>query len=471
MRTHKAFINNEFIDNNEWLEIINPSSLKPAGQVTALKKEDINKAYLSARRAQKKWENLKLIKRIEYVNKFKLELLKQKGIIAKIMSEEIAKSIKESEIEIERTAEIIDYTIEEVKRLNPLTMTGEGMGAENKIGVFSRVAKGVICAISPFNYPINLSISKIIPALLTGNTVVFKPATAGSLCGTFLANLAIDADFPEGIFNIVTGRGKDIGDFITSHPEINMISFTGSVGIGNHLKKTASTSDLVLELGGKDPALILDEYDLEKYANEIIGGAFGYSGQRCTAIKRVLTSDVIADKLVPILKQKVEQLSVGFPENNPNITPLVDVNSINFIQELIDEAKFKKATIICGDKIQNNLMWPTLVDNVTIEMKLAWEEPFGPVLPIIRVNSVDEMINIANQSNFGLQASVFCQNINQALTVANQLETGTVNLNSRPQRGPDCFPFLGIKDSGVGVQGIRESLLSMTRYKGIVINY
>lgn len=471
MRTHKAFINNEFIDNNEWLEIINPSSLKPAGRVTALKKEDINKAYLSARKAQKKWENLKLITRIEYVNKFKLELLKQKDIIAKIMSEEIAKSIKESKTEIERTAEIIDYTIEEVKRLNPLAMTGEGMGVENKIGVFSRVAKGVVCAIAPFNYPINLSIAKIIPALLTGNTVVFKPATAGSLCGAFLANLAIAAGFPEGIFNIVTGRGRDIGDFITAHPEINMISFTGSVGIGNHLKKTASTSDLVLELGGKDPALILDEYDLEKYATEIVSGAFGYSGQRCTAIKRVLVSDVIADKLVPILKQKVEQLSVGFPENNPDITPLVDINSINFIQELIDEAKFKKATIICGDKTQNNLMWPTLVDNVTVEMKLAWEEPFGPVLPIIRVNSVDEMINIANQSNFGLQASVFCQNISQALTVANQLETGTVNLNSRPQRGPDCFPFLGIKDSGVGVQGIRESLLSMTRYKGIVINY
>lgn len=471
MREHKAFINNEFITNGEWLEILNPTTLKLAGKVTALKEQDIDLAYQAARQAQKSWAAQPLLTRIAYINDFKNAMLANKVELATIMSEEIAKGLAESIAEVERTAEIIDFTIEEVKRLDPLAMTGEGMGAKNKLGVFDRVPKGVVCAISPFNYPINLSVAKIVPALLTGNTVVFKPATAGSLCGAYLANFALAANFPQGIFNVITGRGREIGDQITAHPEIDMISFTGSVGVGNRLRKHASTTDLVLELGGKDPALVLDDLNLEKYATEIVAGAFGYSGQRCTAIKRVLVSDKIAGQLVPLLKAKIEALSVGKPLDNANITPVIDEKSAEFIQGLIDDAKQAGATIVCGDRREKNLMWPTLVDHVTVDMRLAWEEPFGPVLPIIRLNDVADMIKVANQSNFGLQASVFCQDLSTAITVAKQIETGTVNLNARSQRGPDCFPFLGIKDSGEGVQGVREALLSMTRYRGIVFNY
>ncbi|AOG60681.1 glyceraldehyde-3-phosphate dehydrogenase [Spiroplasma helicoides] len=471
MREYKALINNEFIDNGQWVEILNPTTLDVAGKVSALKEEDVNKAYKAARDAQPQWEAKTLLERIAILKKFRDEILKNKDELAQIMAEEIAKGVKEALNEVIRTVEIIDYTFEEVKRLDPLAMTGEGMGARNKLGIFSRVAKGVVCAISPFNYPFNLALAKIIPALVTGNTVVFKPATAGSLVGAYMGKLAVDANFPKGIFNIVTGRGRDIGDIITSNPEINMISFTGSVNIGKQIRKQGSSTDLVLELGGKDPALVLDDKNLEKYADEIIAGAFGYSGQRCTAIKRVLVSDKIADKLVPLLKTRVEALKVGSPFDNANITPVIDEKSADFIQGLIDDAKAKNATIVYGDKKEKNLMWPSLVDHVTVDMKLAWEEPFGPVLPIIRINDVDKMIEIANQSEFGLQASVFCQDLSTAIKVAKKIETGTVNLNSRPQRGPDCFPFLGIKDSGEGVQGIRESLISMTRYKGIVINY
>ncbi|QEH62125.1 glyceraldehyde-3-phosphate dehydrogenase [Spiroplasma chinense] len=471
MREFKALINNELIDNGQWLEIIDPTTLQPAGRVTALSAQDIDNAYKAARASQKAWEEVELLKRMEYVKSFRNEIEKNKNEIAQIMSEEIAKGLKESLGEVERTIEIIDYTLEEAKRIDPLAMTGEGMGAKNKIGIFSRVAKGVILAISPFNYPINLAVAKIAPALVMGNTVVFKPATAGSLTGAFLGQLALNAKLPKGIFNVVTGRGREIGDIITSNKEIDMISFTGSVGIGNQIRKQGSSTDLVLELGGKDPALVLDDKNLEKYADEIIGGAFGYSGQRCTAIKRVLVSDEIADKLSPLLKARVEKLTVGKPSENANITPVIDLKSADFIQGLIDDAKEKGATILTGDKREQNLMWPTLIDNVTVDMKVAWEEPFGPVLPIIRINSVEEMIKIANESNFGLQASVFCQDISTAISVAKQIETGTVNINSKSQRGPDCFPFLGIKDSGEGVQGIREALLSMTRYKGLVINY
>ncbi|WP_342258935.1 NADP-dependent glyceraldehyde-3-phosphate dehydrogenase [Spiroplasma endosymbiont of Dioctria linearis] len=471
MRQYNALINNKLIDNGQWLEIMNPATLKVAGKVSALNAKDISEAFSVARKSQKNWEETKLLERISILKKFRDLIDQNKQEISKIISEEIAKNLKESLAEVVRTIEIIDYTFEEAKRIEPSAFTGEGMGAQNKLGIFSRVAKGVVLAISPFNYPFNLALAKIIPALVMGNTVVFKPATAGSLVGTFLSKLVIESNLPKGIFNIVTGRGREIGDIITSNPEIDMISFTGSVGVGNQIRKNGSTTDLVLELGGKDPALVLDDLQLDKYCEEIINGAFGYSGQRCTAVKRVLVSNKIADKLVPLLKTKLESLSVGMPKDNAFITPVIDEKSADFIQTLIDDAKQKGAKIITGDKRTKNLMWPTLIDKVSLDMKVAWEEPFGPVLPIIRIDSIEEMIEVSNKSQFGLQASIFCQDISKAISTAKKIKTGTVNINSRPQRGPDSFPFLGIKDSGEGVQGIRESLLSMTRYMGLVINY
>ncbi|ASP28001.1 glyceraldehyde-3-phosphate dehydrogenase [Spiroplasma corruscae] len=471
MKEYKALINGEFINNGEWLEVLDPFKNEVAGKVTALKAEDIEHAFKSARAAQESWEKTDLVKRIELLHNFRNVLLKNKDEIAAVMTSEISKSLKDSLTEVVRTVELIDFTLEEAKRMEPLSMTGEGMGAKNKIGIFSRVAKGVILAISPFNYPFNLALAKIVPALVMGNTVVFKPATAGSLVGALIGELSIQANFPKGIFNVVTGRGREIGDIITTNKEIDMISFTGSVSIGNNIKEKGSSKDLVLELGGKDPALVLDDLDLHNYAKQIVDGAFGYSGQRCTAIKRVITTNKIADKLVPLLIDNINKLTVGSPYENKDITPVIDQKSADFIKGLVDDAKTKKAKILVGNKFEKNLIWPTLIDNVTLDMKVAWEEPFGPILPIIRIEDINEMIKISNDSNFGLQASVFCKDISLAIQVSKKIKTGTVNINGKSQRGPDCFPFLGIKDSGQGVQGVKESLISMTRYHGIVINY
>ncbi|WP_338971396.1 NADP-dependent glyceraldehyde-3-phosphate dehydrogenase [Spiroplasma endosymbiont of Panorpa germanica] len=467
----KSVINGKKIDNNQWLEIINPTNFKIAGRVTALDAKSIESAFKSARNSQESWEETKLLDRIVILKNFRDLIETNIEKISEIMMLEIAKGLKDCRNEVLRTLELIDYTFEEAKRLNPLALTGEELGVENKIGVFSRVAKGVVLAISPFNYPVNLALAKIFPALVTGNTVVFKPATAGSLVGAFIGELSIEAKLPNGIFNVVTGRGREIGDLISTNKEIDFISFTGSVGIGNHLKQIASTKDMVLELGGKDPAIVLDDENLDFYANEIVNGAFGYSGQRCTAIKRVLTTDKVADQLVPIILRKVQALSMGEPKDDAFITPLIDEKSALFVKGLIDDAKGKKALILHGGALVKNRLQPTLVDNVDTTMRLAWEEPFGPVLPIIRLRSNDEIIKVANETDFGLQASVFGRDILAAIKVAKKLKCGTVNINGKSQRGPDSFPFSGIKDSGMGVQGVREALLSMTRYKGIVLNY
>jgi len=227
---------------------------------------------------------------------------------------------------------------------------------------------------------------------------------------------------------------------------------------------------MLLELGGKDAAIVLGDADLEDAANDIVKGAYSYSGQRCTAVKRVIVLEEVADKLIELLKNNIEKLKVGKPEDGASIIPLIDNKSADYVEGLINDAVEKGAKLILGNKREKNLIYPTLFDYVTPSMRIAWEEPFGPVLPVIRVNSLDEAINIANKSQYGLQSSVFTKNIDSAFYVARKLEVGTVQINNKTERGPDHFPFLGVKASGMGTQGIRYSIEAMSRPKAIVLN-
>lgn len=471
MKTYPALINGELIQSEQRLEIMNPTTHATAGTVPALTKSQIDHAFTSARRAQKKWAALLLTQRIADLKRWRDLIATHESQFVSLMAAEIAKPLQDGESEVRRSLEYFDYTLEAAKHLTSEAMNGEAFGLQKKMAVFERVPKGVGLAIAPFNYPLNLALSKIIPALVMGNTVVFKPATAGSLTGSLLGQLAFKAKLPAGVFNVATGKGREIGDYLLTNENLDFISFTGSTAVGTNLLQIASTKDVVLELGGKDPALVLDDGNLEHYASEIIGGAFNYSGQRCTAIKRVITTDAIANRLVPILKTKVSQLTVGSPLKHNVITPLISDQAADFVFGLIENALKQGAQIVIGGERKQNLIYPTLVDYVTPQMRLAYEEPFGPVLPVIRVANVEAMINEANNSPYGLQAAVFGQNISQSITVARQLAVGTVNINGKTQRGPDSFPFLGIKGSGLGVQGIKETLLSTTRYRGLVINY
>ena len=228
---------------------------------------------------------------------------------------------------------------------------------------------------------------------------------------------------------------------------------------------------LLMELGGKDAAIVLKDADLDLAAKNIVAGAYSYSGQRCTAIKRVLVVNEVADKLVEKIKMEIKNLKVGNPlELDADVVPLIDTKSADFVEGLINDAINLGGNLVVGGNREGNLIYPTLIDNVTKEMRIAWEEPFGPVLPIIRVNNVEEAIEIANRSEYGLQSSVFTENINDAFYVADKLEVGTVQVNNKTERGPDHFPFLGVKSSGVGLQGIKYSIEAMTRLKATIIN-
>ncbi|ATQ35416.1 glyceraldehyde-3-phosphate dehydrogenase [Mesoplasma entomophilum] len=470
MEKFKAIINNQEIESNSWLDIMDPTTDEVYAQVSALSAQEIDSAFKAAKAAQKNWEAIGIEKRIEFLTRWRDLMLKNEEDLATTMMHEIAKAYKDCLTEVRRTAEYIDLTISEYNDLQVLTFDKNSKGInEDIIAEYKRIAKGVGVGISPFNYPINLAVSKLAPGLLTGNTFVFKPATQGSIVGIKIGQLAIEAGIPAGVLNVVTGRGREIGDVIVTNPLIDFISFTGSVPVGRRLMEISSSKDLVLELGGKDAAILLDDHNLENIAKDIVAGAFSYSGQRCTAIKRVITTNDIADKLTPLIKAEVAKLTVGLPSENPIITPMIDKKSADFVTDLINDAIKKGATLVYGGSRDKNLLQPTLLDNVTVEMNVAWEEPFGPVLPIIRINEIENMINIANKSNFGLQTSVYSKDVDLAYKVAEQLEVGTVNINRRTQRGPDVLPFLGVKDSGFGVQGIKETILSTTRYRGIII--
>lgn len=458
--------------NGDRIKIYSPVDDSLIGEIQAQSKNDVDFAVQSAKEAQREWAKIPISERANIIHKAARIMEKYEEEIADILIKEIAKAKSSAISEVKRTVDFMHFTAETAKRMTGETIYGDAFPGfdKTKISLVDRVPLGVILCISPFNYPVNLSISKIAPALVGGNSVVFKPPTQGSISAMYLGQIFCEAGIPAGVLNIVTGKGSEIGDYLTTHPGIDMINFTGSTEIGHHIAKEAGMIPLLLELGGKDAAIVLDDCDLDETAQNIVKGAFNYSGQRCTAVKRVLVMDSIADELASKIVTEVAKLTVGKPEDDAQITPLINNKAADFVQELIDDALEKGGKLLIGNKRDKRYIWPTVFDNVTQDMRLAWEEPFGPVLPIIRVKSIEEAIDISNRSEYGLQGCVFTKNIDKAFAIAQKLEVGTVQINNKTERGPDHFPFLGVKASGLGTQGIRYSIEAMTRSKAIVIN-
>ncbi|HHK7670593.1 TPA: NADP-dependent glyceraldehyde-3-phosphate dehydrogenase [Streptococcus pneumoniae] len=472
MTRYQNLVNGKWKSSEQEITIYSPINQEELGTVPAMTQTEADEAMQAARAALPAWRALSAVERAAYLHKTAAILERDKEEIGTILAKEVAKGIKAAIGEVVRTADLIRYAAEEGLRITGQAMEGGGFEAtsKNKLAVVRREPVGIVLAIAPFNYPVNLSASKIAPALIAGNVVMFKPPTQGSISGLLLAKAFEEAGIPAGVFNTITGRGSEIGDYIIEHKEVNFINFTGSTPIGERIGRLAGMRPIMLELGGKDAALVLEDADLEHAAKQIVAGAFSYSGQRCTAIKRVIVLESVAEKLATLLQEEVSKLTVGDPFDNADITPVIDNASADFIWGLIEDAQEKEAQALTPIKREGNLLWPVLFDQVTKDMKVAWEEPFGPVLPIIRVASVEEAIAFANESEFGLQSSVFTNDFKKAFEIAEKLEVGTVHINNKTQRGPDNFPFLGVKGSGSGVQGIKYSIEAMTNVKSIVFD-
>ncbi len=471
--TYKNLVDGNWMESKSLLTVHSPLDDSVLGMVPAMTKEDVDLAFIAARKAFYKWRETTIEERAEIMYRAADLLMDKLEELAQLLVVEIGKDRKSARAEVERTADFIRFTADTARNLSGESIPGDSFPGvkRNKISIVRREPLGVVVAISPFNYPINLAASKLAPGLMAGNTMVLKPASQGSICGLSLARVFEEAGVPAGVLNTVTGKGSEIGDYVTTHKEVNFINFTGSTDVGTRISSITSMVPLLLELGGKDAAIVLADADLDLAASNIVAGGYSYSGQRCTAVKRILVLEEVADTLVEKIKERVEKLRVGNPLNQDvDIVPLINTKAADFVMELIEDAKEKGAKLLLGGNRDGNLIYPTLFDNVTTDMRLAWEEPFGPVLPIIRVKTKEEAIKIANQSEYGLQSAVFTQNIDDACQVAAALEVGTVQINNKTERGPDHFPFLGVKSSGFGTQGIRYSIESMSRPKAMVIN-
>lgn len=471
---YKNLFNGKWVSSksNNTIDIFSPVDNSLVGKVQALSKEEVDEVIKNSKEAQKSWSETPISERAAVLHKA-AELLEQNSEeLSRLLQIEIAKDKVSSDSEIKRTADFIRFTADEGKHMEGETIFPDNFPGfkRDKVSIVNRIPVGVVLAISPFNYPINLSASKLAPALIAGNSVILKPPTQGSISALHLSEIFNKAGLPRGILNTVTGKSSDIGDYIVTHEDINFINFTGSTEVGKHIAKIAGMVPMLMELGGKDAAIVLEDADIEEAAKQIVAGAYSYSGQRCTAVKRVLVIDKVADNLVEKMANLIRKLKVGKPQEGAQITPLINNEAADFVQELIDDALFKGAKLILGNKRYINLVYPALFDYVSTDMRLAWEEPFGPILPVIRVQSIDEALEISNRSQYGLQASVFTKSIKDAFFIANKLEVGTVHINNKTERGPDHFPFLGVKASGMGTQGIRYSIEAMTRPKVIVLN-
>ncbi|WP_249630566.1 NADP-dependent glyceraldehyde-3-phosphate dehydrogenase [Streptococcus uberis] len=471
-KQYKNLVNGEWKLSENEIKIYAPATGEELGSVPAMSTEEVDYVYQSAKNAFQAWRDLSYVERAAILHKAADILVRDAEKIGAILSKEVAKGHKAAVSEVVRTAEIINYAAEEGIRMEGEVLEGGSFEASSKkkIAIVRHEPVGLVLAISPFNYPINLAGSKIAPALIAGNVVALKPPTQGSISGLLLAEVFAEAGVPAGVFNTITGRGSVIGDYIVEHEAVNFINFTGSTPVGERIGQLAGMRPIMLELGGKDSAIVLEDADLALAAKNIVAGAFGYSGQRCTAVKRVLVMDSVADELEKHVCDLVKNLSVGMPEDNADITPLIDTKAADFVEGLITDANEKGAKALNEIKREGNLISPVVFDHVTTDMRLAWEEPFGPVLPFIRVNSLEEAIDISNASEYGLQASVFTNNFPQAFAIAEKLEVGTVHINNKTQRGTDNFPFLGAKKSGAGVQGVKYSIDAMTNLKSIVFD-
>jgi len=472
-----------YFNGKEWVpsqsgktsDVISPVDGEVVGKMYICTHEEIDVTLERAVKAQTLWETTPLHARIKIMHLAADWIRQMEPYLTSLLMREIGKTTGDAKSEIIRTADLIDYIADEA-----LSLRGETLDSDNfpgfekgRTALIERVAHGVVLCIAPFNYPVNLSASKIVPALLMGNSVVFKPPTQGGISALHMIQLFIKAGVPEGVISAVTGTGEDIGDYLTTHKNVQMIAFTGSSDVGVHIAEKAGMIPLLFECGGNNPALVLPDADMEGAGREIIKGAFSYSGQRCTAIKYVIGTQSTLDTLIPIVLTNMKQMVLMGDPRNPEtkmVGPVISEHAAKNIQSVIDEAVGLGAEILLGGTSKGKYVEPTLLKNVKPEWKIVATELFGPVLSFIVVASIDEALALMNRSRYGLQASVFTKDEGTGLVVAKKIQVGTVQINGSPQRGPDHFPFMGVKHSGLGVQGVRYSLEAMSRLKSTVVN-
>ena len=412
------------------------------------------------------WPTMKVYERINCMQKFVDLMVLKRDEVVKLLMWEIGKNLKDSEKEFDRTVDYINETIKEYKKIDR-----DGAFFHNNSGVRALIRRGplgVVLCLGPYNYPLNETFALLIPAIIMGNTAIFKPAKHGVLLIAPLLE-AFKKSFPPGVVNIVFGRGREIATPIMETGKINVLALIG------HSSSAISLQDLhpqknrlrlVLGLEAKNPAIIMDDADLELTVNECLNGSLSYNGQRCTAIKVIYVHEKIKEKFLKKFCDSVDSLKLGLPWENTLLTPLPEPSKPKYISNLIDDATSKGAKIINknGGKKFKNFVFPAVLYPVSEDMDVYKEEQFGPVIPVISFSDINTPINFMADSNYGQQVSLFGNSEEKLGPIIDSLVNLVcrVNLNSSCQRGPDVYPFTGRKDSAVATLSVHDALRSFS---------
>jgi lactaldehyde dehydrogenase len=466
----RMLINGNLIDKDKKINVINPANNSIIDTVPFGKREDAKKAIHAANNAKKAMKDIssRRISRILY--DIHHDLSKSLDEFATIITKETGKPIRDSKFEMERSLDTLLFAAEESKRIYGETIPLDaGIGGSKILGFTIKIPVGVLSAITPFNYPVNLAMHKIAPAIVAKNTVVTKPSHKAPLAALKLVKLMAPY-LPDGALNALTGIGMVIGDEMVTNNLVNKISFTGSVTTGKSIAQKAGVKKLTLELGGNDPLVILDDANIDNAVTAAVRGSYVFAGQVCIAVKRIIIQTGVFDEFTDKLVSETKKLKVGDPLNSKtDVGPLIDEEAALKVENRVNNALDDGAELLCGGKRNGAFYEPTVLDRVFPNMELVCKETFGPIAPIIRVDDVDEAFKMANHTPYGLQASVFTESIEKAKRAVKSIDAGTVLINKESTFRTDNMPFGGFKMSGIGKEGVKYAVEDMTCSKLVII--
>ncbi|MCR6522124.1 aldehyde dehydrogenase family protein [Lysinibacillus capsici] len=461
------FLAGEWVERDKYLEVYNPQDNSLVASVSAANEKDVLHAIEEAIEGAEVAANMSVHERISILDSAANWIKNNKEKYATTIALEGSKTIKEARKEVSRCIETLRISAEEARRINGETISFDQMpGSENRLGYYYRFPIGIIAAITPFNDPLNLVAHKVGPAIASGNAIIVKPASVTPLSALLLAEAFEKAGLPSKVLSVISGNTRDIGDSLITHPAIRMISFTGGLATGESIMKKAGLKKTSMELGANSPVIVLEDANIDEAVKSIVSGAFWAAGQNCLSVQRIYIQEEIYQDFTEKFVNRAKQYRVGdkFSEET-DMGPMISEKEAQRIESWVNEALENGANLLCGGVRKGAFYYPTVLDNVPLDCKLVNEEVFGPVVTLQSVSNLDIAIKKSNDVNFGLQAGIFTNNIENALKAVQKLNVGGIMINDSSDYRIDAMPFGGIKGSGIGREGVKFAIQEMTEPK------
>ena len=468
----KLFIHGEWVEAEQYCELRAPFSGEVIARIPQATEKETGQAIEAAYQAKRMMANMTAFQRAEILENVVRLLKERQEEAAHIIALEAAKPLKMARLEVARTLETYKFSAEEAKRIygETLPLDASAFGA-NRLAYTKYEPLGVVGAITPFNFPMNLVAHKVGPAIASGNTVVLKPASQTPLSSFFIGEIFEQAGLPKGALNIVTGSGQTVGEKIVQDPRINVVTFTGSPSVGIGIRNKGGLKRVILELGSNSAVIVDKGIHVPDIIPRCVTGAFSYQGQVCISVQRIYVHESIFDTFVDQFVKATEALNIGDPlDENTDISALISPKDVQRTLLWIEEALGSGAKLLTGGEAVGNILKPTILADVEPALKVSCQEVFAPIVIINKVKSMEEAYGLVNDSRYGLQAGIYTNNITTALEAADKLHVGGVMINDIPTFRVDHMPYGGVKESGMGREGIKYSMHEMMEMKLVVWN-